>query len=202
MINTPIVLASASPQRARLLEQLGLSFTAVPADIDETPHPDEDPVALAERLARGKACAIASDYPQACVIGSDTVVAHGDEAFGKPRDLADAQRMLGALSGTTHRVITGPAVIAPGVPIHVSSVISQVTLARLEPATIADYWATGEPQGAAGAYAIQGQAGQFVVHLAGSFSAVMGLPVYETAARLREIGLDPLGRAGIDGVAR
>ena len=197
-----IVLASASPQRARLLEQLGLAFTAVPADIDETPQAGEDPVALAERLARGKAETIAARYSQACVIGSDTVVAHGDEAFGKPRDLADAQRMLGALSETTHRVITGLAVIAPGAGLDVCSVISEVRLARLDRATVAAYWATGEPQGAAGAYAIQGHGGQFVTHLSGSFSAVMGLPVYETAARLRALGLDPLARATVATPAR
>ena len=169
----------------------------MPADIDETPRADEDPVALAERLARGKADTIAARHQDAVVIGSDTVVAHDNEAFGKPRDLADAQRMLGALSGTTHRVITGLAVIAPGAGVDVCSVISHVTLAWLDVATVATYWATGEPQGAAGAYAIQGHGGQFVTHLSGSFSAVMGLPVYETALRLRALGLDPLALATV-----
>ncbi|RJS94170.1 septum formation inhibitor Maf [Salinisphaera sp. Q1T1-3] len=197
-----LILASASPQRARLLEQLGLAFTAVPADIDETPRVDETPDALAERLARTKAEAVSAAYPRARIIGSDTVVAHGAAAFGKPRDLADAQRMLGALSGTTHRVLTGIAVVAPGGGLDVRVVVSQVTLDRLSEAAIVAYWTSGEPAGAAGAYAIQGLGGQFVVHLSGSYSAVMGLPIYETAAMLRATGLDALGMAGIDGIAR
>lgn len=190
-----LILASASPQRARLLEQLGLAFTAIPADIDETPRAGETPEALAERLARTKAEALSAAYPGARILGSDTVVAYGNEAFGKPIDLADATRMLTALGGTTHRVITGVALFSAGVT-ETCTVVSDVTLDVLDEAAIAAYWATGEPQGAAGAYAIQGHAGQFISHLSGSFSAVMGLPVYETAALLRATGLDPLMRAG------
>lgn len=195
MTNGSLILASASPQRARLLEQLGLDFTAIPADIDETPRPGETPEALAERLARTKAEALSAAYPGARILGSDTVVAFGDEAFGKPRDLADAKRMLSALGGTTHRVITGVALFAQGVT-ETAAVVSAVSLDVLSEAAIEAYWATGEPQGAAGAYAIQGHAGQFVSHLSGSFSAVMGLPVYETAALLRASGLDPLLATG------
>lgn len=202
MTDATLILASASPQRARILAQLGLVFTAVPADIDETPRAQESPEALAGRLARTKAEAVWAAYPEARIIGSDTVVAHGETAFGKPRDLADARAMLNALSGTTHRVFTGVAVIAPGAPASVRVVASQVTLDTLSEAAIVAYWQTGEPAGAAGAYAIQGIGGQFVVHLAGSFSAVMGLPVYETAAMLRATGLDPLGATAIDGIAR
>ncbi|AWN14892.1 nucleoside triphosphate pyrophosphatase [Salinisphaera sp. LB1] len=194
-----LILASASPQRARLLQQLGLTFTAIPADIDETPRAGETPDALAERLARTKAEALSAAYPAARILGSDTVVAHGAEAFGKPVDLADAQRMLGALGGTTHRVITGVALFADGVT-ETTTVVSEVTLDELDAAAIAAYWATGEPQDAAGAYAIQGHAGQFISHLSGSFSAVMGLPVYETAALLRATGLDPLRQASRAGV--
>lgn len=195
-----LILASASPQRARLLEQLGLAFTAIPADIDETPRAGEAPEALAERLARTKAEALSAAYPAARILGSDTVVAHGDEAFGKPRDLADAQRMLAALGGTTHRVITGVALFANGVT-ETKTVVSEVAPDVLDEAAIAVYWATGEPQGAAGAYAIQGHAGQFISHLSGSYSAVMGLPVYETAALLRATGLDPLVQANANGRA-
>ncbi|WP_423821678.1 Maf family protein [Salinisphaera sp. SPP-AMP-43] len=195
MTNGSLILASASPQRARLLEQLGLAFTAIPADIDETPRPGETPEALAERLARTKAEALSAAYPGARILGSDTVVAFGDEAFGKPRDLADAKRMLSALGGTTHRVITGVALFAEGVT-ETAAVVSEVSLDVLSEAAIEAYWATGEPQGAAGAYAIQGHAGQFVSYLSGSFSAVMGLPVYETAVLLRASGLDPLLTAG------
>lgn len=189
-----LILASASPQRARLLEQLGLAFTVIPADIDETPRNGEAPEALAERLARTKAEAVSAAYPAARILGSDTVVAHCGEAFGKPRDRADAQRMLTALGGTTHRVITGVALFSGGTT-ETRTVVSEVTLDGLDEATIAAYWATGEPAGVAGAYAIQGHAGQFISHLSGSYSAVMGLPVYETAALLRATGLDPLSRA-------
>lgn len=191
LMTESLILASASPQRARLLEQLGLAFTAIPADIDETRRADEAPEALAERLARTKAEALSAAYPAARVLGSDTVVAHGGEAFGKPRDLADARRMLTTLGGTTHRVITGVALCSGGTT-AVKTVVSEVTLDVLDDAAIDAYWATGEPQGAAGAYAIQGRAGQFISYLSGSFSAVMGLPVYETAALLRATGLDPL----------
>lgn len=192
-----LILASASPQRARLLEQLGLAYTAIPADIDETPRADEAPETLAERLARTKAEALSAAYPAARILGADTVVAHDDQAFGKPRDLADAQRMLAVLGGTTHRVITGVALFSAGVT-NTRTVVSEVTLDVLDDAMIAAYWATGEPQAAAGAYAIQGHAGQFISHLSGSYSAVMGLPVYETAALLRATGLDPLVLAGGD----
>lgn len=195
MTNGSLILASASPQRARLLEQLGLAFTAIPADIDETPRDGETPDALAERLARTKAEALSAAYPTARILGSDTVVAHGGEAFGKPRDRADAQHMLAALGGTTHRVITGVALFWEGVT-KAATVVSEVTLDVLTDDAIADYWTTGEPQGAAGAYAIQGHAGQFISHLSGSYSAVMGLPVYETAALLRASGLDPLMQIG------
>lgn len=188
-----LILASASPQRARLLQQLGLEFTVIPADIDETPRVGEAPEALAERLARTKAEAVSAAYPAARILGSDTVVAHGDEAFGKPRDLADARRMLNALGGGTHRVITGVALFSAGVT-ETKTVVSEVTLDKLDDATITAYWATGEPAGAAGAYAIQGRAGQFISHLSGSYSAVMGLPVYETAALLRAASPDPLLR--------
>lgn len=189
-----LILASASPQRARLLEQLGLTFTAIPADIDETPRPGEAPEALAERLAQTKAAAISAAYPAARILGSDTVVAHGGQTFGKPRDWVEAQRMLTTLGGTSHRVITGVALFTDGM-VETRTVVSEVTLDVLDEAEIAAYWATGEPAGAAGAYAIQGHAGQFISHLSGSYSAVMGLPVYETAALLRAAGLDPLLQA-------
>lgn len=195
-MSAPLVLASASPQRARLLEQLGLMFAVVPADIDETPRPSESPDALAARLARTKAGVVAADYPDALVLGSDTVVAHGSHAFGKPRDRADARRMLTYLGGATHRVITGVALYC-GPRVATCRVVSHVTLVPLDEHTIDRYWTTGEPAGAAGAYAIQGFGGQFVTHLSGSYSAVMGLPIHETASLLRDAGLDPLASAGV-----
>lgn len=188
-----LVLASSSPQRARLLEQLGLHFTAVAADIDETPRPDETAEALAQRLAHAKAEALSIAYADARIIGSDTVVALDDQIFGKPVDAHDAARMLSALSGRCHRVLTGVAVSAGGVTATRLSV-SEVTMADLGADRIADYCATGEPMGKAGGYAIQGLGAQFIMSLSGSYSAVMGLPLHETAELLRDTGFDPLLR--------
>lgn len=189
----PLVLASGSPQRALLLEQLGLSFTAVPADIDETPHSGESPEALAERLAHAKAEALSIAYADARIIGSDTVVALDDQIFGKPADAKDAARMLAALSGRRHRVLTGVALSLGGVT-RTRLSISEVTMADISADQIADYWHTGEPQGKAGGYAIQGIGAQFVVSLSGSYSAVMGLPLHETTQLLRATGFEPLRR--------
>jgi len=188
---TGLVLASGSPQRALLLEQLRVAFTAIPADIDETPRAGETPEALAQRLAHAKAEALSIAYADARIIGSDTVVALDDQIFGKPVDAADAARMLAALSGRTHRVLTGVAVSSGGIT-ATRVVVSEVTMDSLTADAIADYWATGEPVGKAGGYAIQGQGAQFIVSLAGSYSAVMGLPLYETAQLLRDTGFDPL----------
>ncbi|MDA3919069.1 MAG: Maf family protein [Salinisphaera sp.] len=188
-----LVLASSSPQRARLLEQLGLTFTAVAADIDETPRPDETPEALAERLAHMKAQALSIAYADARIIGSDTVVAVEGQIFGKPVDRADAARMLAALAGRTHRVLSGVAVSAGGVT-TTRLCVSDVTMVPLTDHQIASYWDSGEPIGKAGGYAIQGIGAQFISALSGSYSGVMGLPLYETAQLLRDTGFDPLDR--------
>lgn len=184
-----LVLASASPQRARLLRQLGLEFVIAPADVDETPRPDESPEALAGRLACDKARALSTAYPSARILGSDTVVAGTGQIFGKPRNLADAKHMWSVLGGTTHHVFTGVALYWQG-SVHSRTVRSEISLDAPNEDEVAAYWATGEPAGAAGAYAIQGQGAQFISHLSGSYSAVMGLPVYETAALLRGSGLE------------
>lgn len=189
-----LILASSSPQRARLLEQLGVRFAVIPANIDEAAWPNERPESLAARLAQSKAEALSAAYPAARIIGSDTVVALGGQAFGKPRDSAAARQMLSALGGTTHHVITGVALFHAGEP-TVRTVVSEVTLDALSELTIARYWATGEPAAAAGGYAIQGRGGQFVAHLSGSYSAVMGLPIHETAQLLRASGLEPLAQS-------
>jgi septum formation protein len=190
-LNRPLILASASPQRSRLLEQLGLTFTAIAADIDETPRAGETPSVLVTRLARTKAEAIAARHPQAVLIGADTLVVCNDRVFGKPAGAAAAQSMLTALSGTTHRVVSGVAVCAEGV-VKTRLCVSQVTMRAIEPAEIAAYWRSGEPRGKAGAYAIQGRGALFIKHLEGSYSAVMGLPLFETAALLRGAGIDAL----------
>lgn len=190
-MNRQIILASGSPQRARLLEQIGVAFAAIAADIDETPRADESPEALVERLARTKAEALSIAYPDAVIIGSDTVVASAGTVFGKPADEADAAAMLKALSSTTHQVLSGVAVLVDGVA-QTDLQVSHVTMREIAAREIADYWRSGEPLGKAGGYAIQGRGALFVQHLEGSYSAVMGLPLFETAALLREAGLDVL----------
>lgn len=186
-----LILASASPQRARLLEQLGLRHTAIPADIDETPRAGETAEALAERLARTKAEALSIAYPEAVIVGSDTVVAVGDDNYGKPADDAEARAMLGALAGRSHRVATGVAVFANARTVA-RVCVSQVTLRAMSAAEVATYVATGEPLGKAGGYAIQGRGALFVERLEGSYSAVMGLPLFETGALLAAAGVDAL----------
>ncbi len=187
----PIVLASSSPQRARLLAQLGIVHETATADIDETPRPGETAEALAERLARGKADAIAPGRPDAIVIGSDTVVALGDRLYGKPVDDADADRMLASLSGRTHRVVSGVAIALNGQTVSCTAT-SHVTLRTLTDAERAAYIASGEPTGKAGAYAIQGLGAVFIARLDGSYSSVMGLPLFETARLLKAAGVDLL----------
>ncbi|WP_293626885.1 Maf family protein [Salinisphaera sp.] len=191
-----LILASASPQRAKLLDQLGVAHVAIAADIDETPRPGESAEALAERLARGKAQSLDQTlnerYGDDAVLGSDTVVALGDRLYGKPADDAEAESMLASLSGTTHRVVSGVALCVDG---HCVSRISTsaVTMRETTRAERAAYIASGEPMGKAGGYAIQGRGAIFIARLDGSYSSVMGLPLYETAALLDEAGFDLLG---------
>lgn len=196
-----IVLASRSPRRRRLLKLLGVRFTVRPAAIPETPRRGETPEAHAERLAREKALAAASALPRArraraLVLGADTVVALGRTIYGKPRDARDARRILRALSGRTHRVVTGVAVWR-GTDGRLASgrSVTRVTFARLTAAAIDRYVATGEPMDAAGAYAIQGCAGAFIPRIEGSYSNVVGLPLDLAASLLSEAGLYlPLSR--------
>lgn len=189
-----LVLASGSPRRRELLEGLGFKLLVRAADIDETPGVDEAPLALVERLARSKAEAVhaqlraedpAFDLP---VLGSDTIVVLAGEVLGKPRDRDDALSMLGRLSGSTHDVLTGVAVVRETVQVVVSR--SQVRFRTIEGEEAEAYWATGEPRDKAGAYGIQGIGGIFVERLEGSHSGVMGLPVAETETLLRAAGVD------------
>ena len=183
-----LMLASASPRRAELLQQLGLHFEVLPADVDETAAAAETAQALVERLAMTKARAVARRYPDAVVLGADTVVALDGDIFGKPRNEADATRMLTALSGHSHHVCTAVAVVGAG-ECRSRLSVSRVTFARFDADAIANYWATGEPRGKAGAYAIQGFGGAFVSHLEGSYSGVMGLPLHDTAVLLAAAGV-------------
>ncbi len=185
----PLILASASPRRLELLRQIGLEPDGVePADIDETPLPDETPVLLARRLARAKALAAAPGAPGAFVIGADTVVAAGRRVLGKAGSEAEARRWLELLSGRAHRVLTGVAVVAPDGRIADRVAQARVHFKRLSDSEMEAYLASGEWLGKAGAYAIQGRAGAFVMALQGSYTAVVGLPLYETRCLLVGLG--------------
>ena len=189
MAHTPLVLASASPRRLDLLRQVGLEpDRVVPTDLDETPLREETPRQLASRLALAKAEAAAAAEPDAYVIGADTVVALGRRVFGKPEGAAEARRMLNLLSGRAHRVLTGVAVRAPDG--RVASRLSETRLRwkRLSAAEIDALLQSGEWRGVAGGYRIQGRAAGFTLELQGSYSGVVGLPLYETLALLEGLG--------------
>lgn len=186
-----LYLASKSPRRRELLTRLGLEFGVLDLDVPEHRQPNEPALDYVRRVAREKAGAGLLQVlgnPTALVLGSDTEVVLDDEVFGKPRDAEDAAAMLRRLSGRTHQVISAVSLVSPSREAQALSV-SQVSFAELDEATIARYVASGEPEGKAGAYAIQGGAEVFVRHLAGSYSGVMGLPLHETARLLREFGV-------------
>lgn len=173
-----LVLASASPRRAELLRTAGFSFDVRPADVDETPRPAEPPAAYALRVARDKALAAAgrSDDADVWILAADTVVVVDGQILGKPTDLSDARRMLGMLSGVVHEVLTAVVVRHGGE--EASEVVStRVRFAVLSAAEIEWYMASGEPDGKAGAYAIQGLGSRFIDRIEGSWSNVVGLPV-------------------------
>lgn len=182
-----LVLASASPRRLELLRRIGVEPDRVqPADIDETEIPGETPRQLAERLAMSKASAIKSD--DALILGSDTVVAVGRRILPKTETAAEARACLQLMSGRGHRVWTGVALTHPDGRRAVRVVETRVSLKRLTDEEMATYLASGEWQGKAGGYGIQGRAEAFVTKLVGSYSGVMGLPLYETANLLRGFG--------------
>ena len=183
------VLASASPRRLELLARIGLApGTVDPADIDETPLAGETARRLALRLAKAKAAATAARHPHAFVLAADTVVALGRRLLGKPEDEPDAARMLGLLSGRAHRVLTAVAVIAPGGRAGARLSETRVQIKRLNQREIAAYVASREWEGKAGGYGVQGRAGAFVTALSGSYTGVVGLPLYETRALLVGLG--------------
>ncbi len=187
--SNPLVLASASPRRLDLLRQIGLEPDRVePADVDEAPHAKETPRRLALRLAVQKSEAAAARAPGAYVLAADTVVAQGRRLLGKAQDAAEARSWLELLSGRGHRVFTGVAVIAPTGRRAVRLAEARVRFKRLAEAEIDAYLASGEWEGKAGAYAIQGRAGGFVIDVQGSYSAIIGLPLYETRMLLEGLG--------------
>ncbi|HEX5358181.1 MAG TPA: Maf family protein [Aquabacterium sp.] len=193
-----IYLASQSPRRRQLLEQLGVRHELLLPDAHEDAEsleavlPGEAPTAYVQRVTRLKLDAALArlkrrGLPAAPVLCSDTTVALGRTIYGKPLDVQDARRMLGELAGRTHRVLTAVAVGTARRRGQVLSV-SRVTLADMSRQRIAAYVAGGEPMGKAGAYAVQGRAAAFIAHISGSYSGIMGLPVYETAQLLSSFG--------------
>ena len=182
-------LASASPRRRQLLDLIGVPHVVSPADIDETPLPREPANHYVMRLARAKAEAVWRRKRDLPVLGSDTTVTLGDDILGKPESEEDAVAMLGKLSGRVHVVHTGIALRMPDEREFVVISSTQVQFAHLNEAQMRAYWTSGEPQGKAGAYAIQGLGAVFVSNISGSYTGVMGLPLYETAEMLRAAGL-------------
>jgi nucleoside triphosphate pyrophosphatase len=189
-INFPVrlILASASPRRAELLTAAGFEFDVIPADVDETPIPGEDPMQYALRVARDKASRVAAHcrVSGAVVLAADTVVVADGEILGKPGDSADARRMLRLLAGRAHDVHTG-VVVHQGTAERAEVVTTRVWFHALDESEIAWYVESGEPDGKAGAYAIQGRAARFIERIDGSWSNVVGLPVATVYRLLLEL---------------
>ena len=198
-----IYLASQSPRRRQLLAQLGVRHELLlpnaagdaPEDAEglEAVQAGEAPAAYVQRVTALKLDAAVARHqrrglPAAPILCSDTTVALGREILGKPQDEADAARMLKSLSGTTHRVLTAVAV-AHGRKTVAALSVSRVRFDVLSPAMVRAYVASGEPMGKAGAYAVQGRAAAFIAHISGSYSGIMGLPMFETAQLLRQVGV-------------
>jgi septum formation protein len=186
-------LASASPRRRQLLEQLGFKFEVVVADVDESPRPGEMPRDYVSRLAEAKALAAVGrlGQPALPVLAADTAVVLEGAILGKPRDREDAIGMLGRLSGRSHQVLSAVALWHAG-RVRGAVNLSEVRFRNIGREEAAAYWDSGEPQDKTGAYGIQGLGGMFVEHLAGSYSGVMGLPLFETSALLQEAGIGVL----------
>lgn len=181
-----LILASASPRRISLLAQIGIvPDQIIPANIDETPHKSELPSQLAKRLGAVKAKAIAPEHSRACILSCDTVVAVGRRILDKVESEEEARRSLRLLSGRRHRVYGGLTLIDSSGKIHNRLVITSVIFKKLEGAEIDEYLDCGEWQGKAGGYAIQGCAGVFVRKIIGSYSNIVGLPLYETHKLLK-----------------
>lgn len=188
-----LILASQSPRRLELLAQIGLAPDAVvPADIDETPKKGESATAVAKRLALEKATRVHQDNKGAFVLAADTVVAVGRRQLGKAEDAGEAERFLRLLSGRRHRVVGGVALIAPGGTVCTRLVSTAVQFKRLSDDEVRAYVLTGEWQGKAGAYAVQGYGGAFVKKIVGSYSNVVGLPLAEVATLLAGAGFGPI----------
>jgi septum formation protein len=182
-----IILTSASPRRRELLANAGIEFTAASADIDETPRPGEAPLALAQRLAREKAQAVAAAHPGEFILAADTIVVIDGQILNKPADATDAARMLRLLSGHWHQVITGVCLMARG-GATVAAETTRVYFESLTAKEVEDYIRSGEPMDKAGAYGIQGLASRFIPRIEGDYFNVVGLPVALVWRLLKENG--------------
>ncbi len=193
------MLASASPRRQELLRNASIPFVVQPTDIPEVPWPREAPRAFAERMAREKALTVFRQRPDDFVLGADTIVIVDAEILGKPRDAADAARMLRLLSGRRHQVTTGVCLVAPQRRAEnrqletgfedVRSATTIVTVTALSDDDIRSYISTGEPMDKAGAYAIQGRASRWISHIEGDYFNVVGLPISLVYKMLSERGV-------------
>jgi len=193
MSRPQLILASASPRRCELLAQIGISFEQQIAAIDETPRAGESPADYVARVALEKARAVrAGGGPDLPVLGADTAVVVDGAILGKPADLDQARDMLRQLSGRAHEVFSAVALVAQRDAVAVSH--SRVWFRDLADNEIEAYWRSGEPRDKAGGYAIQGLAATFIERLDGSYSGVMGLPLYETARLLQNFGIKILGQ--------
>ena len=186
---TMLLLASQSPRRAELLTQIGVPFSQYPVDIDETVLSHESPEEYVQRMAQEKSnLGFSRAGTKNIVLGSDTIVVAQGNILGKPKDKTDAMRMLSILSDNTHQVFTA-VTITSAKQQKTIVVETKVCFGPLTTKQMAWYWQTGEPQDKAGSYGIQGLGGQFVKHIEGSYSAVVGLPLYQTRMLLTEFGI-------------
>lgn len=186
-----LILASASPRRRQLLQQLGLDVVVSAANMNESRLPDESPADYVRRLASGKAGLVAQSYPGGVVLGADTIVVLEGRLLGKPDSMQDAFAMWSAMSGRWHQVLTGVAVQANG-KVQTALSSSEVRFTEITRESMQAYWNTGEPADKAGGYAIQGYAARWIPEIHGSYSGIMGLPLYETAELLNEAGIHTL----------
>lgn len=189
-MSAQIILASASPRRRELLDQIGIQFTVCPVDIDETPLADEQPAAYVQRIAAEKSAAVTANTRKLPILAADTAVVLESHIMGKPENLQDAKWMLSQLSGKTHQVYTAVSLCGKSHQQVLS--VTDVTFRKLTEDEIKHYWLSGEPADKAGSYAIQGLGAIFVQSITGSFSGVVGLPIFETAKILANEGIKVL----------
>lgn len=191
-----IYLASASPRRRELLHQLGIDFEVFVPEVAELQAPGESPADYAKRIATEKAWQVSDvvarrKLPMRPVLGADTCVTLDNQVLGKPRDRDDGETMLRHLSGREHSVLTAVTVLSAGAEYSALS-MSRVNFRAVTNREIARYWETGEPADKAGAYALQGRAAAFISNIEGSYSGIVGLPLYEVAGLLKKVGLEVL----------